>query len=137
VLVDPPERLLDEWRPGVKTAFRAGAATGATELCVLEQWCEPGTGAPMHAHPDAEEILLVVDGTAEVTVGEERAALGAGRSVVLPRASRHGFVNAGAEVLHIVAIFSAAEPTVVYEDAPTTTLEIHGDGSTFRVPRSS
>ena len=137
MLVDPPERLVEEWRPGVLTAFRAGASTGATELCVIEQSCDPGTGAPPHAHPDAEEIIVVVDGTAEFTVDEERAVLGAGRSIVLPRGSRHGFVNVGSESLHIWAVFSAAAPTVVYEDSPATAFEIRPKGSTFRVPRST
>src|SRR2546425_12813136 len=102
------------------TCFRAGASTGATKLCVIEQWCDPGTGAPMHAHPNAEEVIVVLEGTGEFSVDERRAVLGPGRSIVFPDLSRHGFVNGGSAVLHVCAVFSAPPPPGVYEDGPAT-----------------
>jgi len=52
---------LEEWRPGVKTRMLASARTGATALCIFEQWVAPGAGAPTHSHP-VEEVLIVREG---------------------------------------------------------------------------
>ena len=48
----------EEWRAGVTTRMRVSAANGATQLCMFEQWCEPGHGAPTHLHA-VEEVLCV------------------------------------------------------------------------------
>src|SRR3954469_7695906 len=51
VLVVPPSaQTREEWRPGVQTLLRVSAATGARDLSLLEQWHEPGCGAPTHVH---------------------------------------------------------------------------------------
>ncbi|WP_406853803.1 cupin domain-containing protein [Alsobacter sp. KACC 23698] len=98
------ERAL--WRPGVLTRMRISTATGAEQLCVFEQWCDPGCGAPPHLHT-VEEVLTVLAGRAEVWINEERAALTAGQSVIVPAGHRHGFHNTGETVLHMEAILAA------------------------------
>ena len=50
---------LVEWRSGVTTRLVCGASTGAAQLCVIEQWCDPGHGAPTHTHHEVEEVILV------------------------------------------------------------------------------
>ena len=97
----------EQWRPGVLTRMRASALTGSVQLCVFEQWCEPDCGAPTHLHA-VEEVLTVFAGQAEVWVGEERAILTAGQSVIVPAGHRHGFRNVGETILHMEAIL--AEP---------------------------
>lgn len=96
------------WRPGVGTRMRVSAATGAEQLCVFEQWCEPGCGAPAHWHT-VEEVLTVLSGRAEVWVGEERAMVTAGQSLVVPAGQRHGFSNTGETMLHVQAILAAPD----------------------------
>ena len=44
------------WRPEVMTRMIASAANGSAQLCLFEQWCEPGAGAPTHHHA-VEELL--------------------------------------------------------------------------------
>jgi mannose-6-phosphate isomerase-like protein (cupin superfamily) len=94
------------WRPGVLTRMRISTATGAEQLCVFEQWCDPGCGAPPHLHT-VEEVLTVLAGRAEIRIGEEHATLTAGQSVIVPAGHRHGFRNTGETVLHIEAILAA------------------------------
>jgi mannose-6-phosphate isomerase-like protein (cupin superfamily) len=96
----------EQWRPGVLTRMRISADSGAQELCVFEQWCDPGCGAPTHLHT-VEEILTVLDGRAEIWLGEERATLTAGQSAIVPARQRHGFRNTGDTTLHIEAILAA------------------------------
>ena len=93
-IIDRASEPLDEWRPGVMTRMLVSALTGAERLCVFEQFCDPGRGAPTHRHA-VEEVLAVLDGTAEVWLDEERAMLTAGQSVVVPAGRKHGFRNTG------------------------------------------
>ena len=105
-VVDHTEQEQERWRPGVLTRMRISALTGAAQLCVFEQWCDPGCGAPTHLHA-VEEVLTVLDGCAEIWVGEERTTVMAGQSVIVPAGQRHGFRNTGEKVLHLEAILAA------------------------------
>jgi glyoxylate utilization-related uncharacterized protein len=116
IVVRRRDAPLVEWRPGVRSLLHARPGAGPAVLCLLEQWCDPGAGAPTHTHFETEEILVVVEGDAEVRVDGESAALAAGDSVVFPPHSWHGFSNRGAGTLHVLALFSAAEPLVRYRD---------------------
>jgi quercetin dioxygenase-like cupin family protein len=116
---------LVEWRPGVRTRLHAASSTGAEHLCVIEQLCDPGTGAPPHRHDGVEEVIAILEGRARFFVDEEEAELAAGESLLVPAGARHGFTNVGEEVLRVLAAFSSATPTVEYEGDPGI-LEIGG-----------
>ena len=88
-IVDLDGQPLEEWRPGVTTRMRMSALTGSVQLCIFEQWCEPGTGAPSHGHA-VEEVLSALTGLAEVWIEGERATMVAGQSVVIPAGRIHG-----------------------------------------------
>jgi quercetin dioxygenase-like cupin family protein len=121
-----------EWRPGVRTRLHVGAATGATQLCVIEQWSEPGCGAPTHTHFEVEETITLVDGSADFWLDGARRRVETGETMLLPAWSRHGFVNAGAGVLRTLAAFSAASPRVEYEREPGVVYVIAGTGGLER-----
>lgn len=101
------DRKLEIWRDGVSTRMFVSAATGAAQLTVFEQWCDPGCGAPDHVHA-VEEVLRVLNGVAEIWVGNERRTVAPGESVIIPAGVRHGFKNTGTDPLHTLAIL--AEP---------------------------
>lgn len=125
VLSVPVDRqTVEEWRPGVRTRMLASAATGAETLCVFEQWCNPGCGAPAHVHCATEEVLVVLAGRARIWVEDEAVVLEDGGSVVVPASARHGFENVGEGVLHMLASLAAAAPPVAYEDFPGEVLSI-------------
>jgi len=96
----------EQWRQDVLTRMLVSAVSGAAELCIFEQFCDPGCGAPIHTHT-VEEVLAVLQGTAEITLGEARHVLNAGQSAVIPAGLRHGFVNTGEGVLHVQATLAA------------------------------
>jgi quercetin dioxygenase-like cupin family protein len=122
-----------EWRPGVVTRLHSAQATGARSLCVLEQLCEPGTGAPWHRHDGVEEVILVLEGRARFQVADEEFVVEAGGSVLLPAGSRHAFANVGATTLRLIATFASAAPPVDYEAEPGV-LEIGRDARRQRTP---
>src|SRR5262245_20146943 len=114
-VVDHERQSREEWRAGVMTRMRISAVTGSMQLCVFEQWCEPGCGAPTHLHA-VEEVLTVLDGQAEIWVEEERAIVPAGQSVLIGAGHRHGFRNAGTAILHIEAILAAPIYEASFDD---------------------
>jgi mannose-6-phosphate isomerase-like protein (cupin superfamily) len=118
-IVDHAGQEREQWRPGVLTRMRASALTGSVQLCVFEQWCEPDCGAPTHLHA-VEEVLTVLAGQAEVWVGEERATLTAGQSVIVPAGHRHGFRNVGETTLHMEAILAKPIFEAAFDDLRET-----------------
>lgn len=105
-----------DWRPGVSTRMLVSAMTGSAQLCIFEQQCEPGLGAPTHLHA-VEEVLTVVAGRAEVWVDGETIIAEAGHSVVIPAGSRHGFRNvAERDTLHMRAVLASCIFEASYDD---------------------
>ena len=118
-IVDHTLEPWDEWRPGVSTRMRVSAQGGSGQLCLFEQKCQPGLGAPTHFHA-VEEVLSVIDGEAEVWVGSERARLTVGQSVVIPAGLSHGFKNIGTGLLHVQATLASPVFEAAYEDLRET-----------------
>ena len=118
-LVDHNLEPRDEWRQGVMTRMRVSAKIGSTQICLFEQWCDPGLGAPTHYHA-VEEVLSVLAGEAEVWVGSERTIVKAGQSVVIPAGIPHGFKNAGTATLHVQATLASPVFEAAYEDKRET-----------------
>ena len=69
------------------------ATGGATSVIVA--WHKPGEGPPNHMHFKQEEILFIIEGFYEVTVGHETATAGPGSIVFIPRNVVHRFKNVG------------------------------------------
>jgi quercetin dioxygenase-like cupin family protein len=112
-IFDPASVPPEHWRPGVETRMIFAAENGATGLCIFEQWCAPGTGAPTHSHP-MEEVLTVRAGEAEMWIDADRITVTVGQSLLIPPGRLHGFRNSGQGTLHIHAVLAAA----VFEATP-------------------
>jgi quercetin dioxygenase-like cupin family protein len=98
----------------------------------MEQWVEPGAGAPLHTHFEVEEAILVVEGEAAFTMDGRTRRVVAGESILLPAHTWHGFRNPGEAVLHTVAVFAAAVPPVEYETEPGVVYAIGGTSEVRR-----
>jgi mannose-6-phosphate isomerase-like protein (cupin superfamily) len=115
-LIDHTAMETVDWRPGVATRMLVSAVTGSVQLCIFEQWCDPGLGAPTHLHA-VEEVLTIVAGEAEIWVDGETVTAGAGHSVVIPAGSRHGFRNCATEGrLHVQATLASCIFEASYDD---------------------
>lgn len=67
---------------------------------------EPRGGqVPWHNHPQ-EEVYLVLEGTGEICVGEERSALVAGQAVHVPSGAFHQLTNVGETPLRMVYCYT-------------------------------
>ena len=114
-ILDHQGQSSETWRAGVQTRMRVSALTGAQQLCVFEQWCAPGAGAPDHLHA-VEEVLTVLSGKAEVWLDDETATVTSGQSLVVPAGHRHGFRNIGTDTLHVQATLAAPMFEAAFSD---------------------
>ncbi len=105
-IIDHERQDREQWRPGVMTRMQVSAVTGSVQLCVFQQWCDPGKGAPTHLHA-VEEILTVLDGQAEFWLEDEHTNLTKGQSMLVPAGRKHGFRNTGTGTLHVQATLAA------------------------------
>jgi quercetin dioxygenase-like cupin family protein len=95
---DPTMRLK------VNFPFFLGTGTMSTAIVYFE--IEPGHRLGTHTD-SAEEILLVLQGEAEATVGDEEGRLSAGDMALVPAMVPHGLRNAGEEKVRVVGFFSS------------------------------
>ena len=107
--------LSDAWIDGDETArWRSGGghegeASGSSLLEV-----PPGCSLPRHTD-SAEETIVVAQGRARVTVGDETAELAAGGLALVPECVPHEVHNAGDEPLRLVALYASDDVTTTYE----------------------
>jgi len=81
-------------------------SVGAEDFVVLAEVLAPGQTIPFHRHDNAEEIVLLEEGGATVTVGDQRAVTGPRAMVFIPRNTWVSATNTSAENIHLTAIFS-------------------------------
>ncbi len=72
----------------------ATPSRGSTETAVWIVEIDPGTPATPHSLT-REEVFVVLDGTAEVAIGDDRAVARAGDAFVVPVAERFEVVGVG------------------------------------------
>jgi len=100
------EQPIEKWRDGVLTRMRMSVLLGGRQLCIFDQFCDPGLGAPTHLHA-VEEVLEVVDGAAEIWIGDEKVIVRRNQSVLVPAGAKHGFKNIESGILHVRATLAA------------------------------
>ncbi|WP_255149135.1 cupin domain-containing protein [Halorarius halobius] len=84
------------------------------DLMVVSMEIEPGNHLPSHRDSN-EELLVVTDGTVEVTVGDETVRLSSGECAVVPEMIPHGVENVGNETARIIGVFPDDELTATFE----------------------
>lgn len=100
--LDPSRRV----RVGFPHHSQVGNASTATVYFELD----PGTHVGLH-RDSSEELLLILEGEGEATVGDETAVTQAGAILTVPAMEPHDIRNVGAGTLRVLGFFSA--PTLV------------------------
>ncbi len=95
---DPTMRLK------VNFPFFVGTGTKSTAIVYFE--IEPGHRLGTHTD-SAEEILLILEGEAEVSLGNEQGQISAGEMALVPAMVPHGMRNVGEETVRVVGFFSS------------------------------
>jgi quercetin dioxygenase-like cupin family protein len=81
----------------------------AEKLLLVRVHMPPGQAHQFHRHPEMEEIIYVLEGTAEQWVDREKRLLGPGEMAHIPMDVVHGTYNAGSGTLRFLAILSPAK----------------------------
>jgi quercetin dioxygenase-like cupin family protein len=111
--------LVEGWAEDDETvrarfSFPITAASGAASTSVVYFEVEPGHRLSPHTHT-AEEVLLILEGTAEAILGEPATTLDAGGMTVIPANVLHNVANPGSDTLRAVGFFSSAATVNTYE----------------------
>ena len=94
-------------------------ADGDTPVRTGIQTSAPGYVAPMHFHPYTE-LLFIIEGEADVWIGDTRATFGPGQLAIVPAGRKHGFTNTGSGVLHIRSTLASPVFEAAYDDKRET-----------------
>ncbi|ASU84776.1 cupin [Nocardiopsis gilva YIM 90087] len=103
---DPPTQLFAwgriRWRVSPRTV--PGTAITVGDVVVF-----PGKGHERHLHEGSDEVIYVLSGTGEQTVGDGAAfPIAAGDTVHIPRSVPHSTHNTGWDVLRLVVVYGPA-----------------------------
>jgi oxalate decarboxylase/phosphoglucose isomerase-like protein (cupin superfamily) len=83
----------------------------------------PGSGHARHNHPGAEEIILVIEGTGQQMVEDERGTpmvreVGPGCTIFVPESRFHSTLNTGDRPMKLFVVYSPAGPELALRDLP-------------------
>ncbi len=92
----------------VEWVVREGDPPGAEQTLALATWA-PGQGNVEHTHPNCEEVVYVLEGVIDHTLGEQLAHLSAGDVIVVPRGAPHRLVNNSAAPVRTLIVFSSPD----------------------------
>ena len=96
----------DDYRPDSRWTLITDPSGSVDDVTVLIEEVAPGDHIPLHRH-SVNEAVLIVDGEAEVTLGDETLHPTAGSTVFIPAGTVHSHRNIGSGTLRITAIFPA------------------------------
>ena len=95
------------------------AKTGNKALYVGILEAEPGAEVPRNTHPGSAEILYVVSGAGDVTIGSEKITFGAEEALHIPDGQPHAAKFMGPDKTVMVQVFAPAGPEERYRAAQT------------------
>jgi quercetin dioxygenase-like cupin family protein len=104
-----PEEYSCEADPALRgrLALPMHTGNGAASCAVIYFEHEPGEHHGRHTD-SAEEVVLVLEGEAEVTAGDQEMRLTAGAVALVPATVPHDIRNVGQTRLRVVGFFSSA-----------------------------
>src|SRR2546428_13604850 len=91
--------------PGLVVSDLVDAAQGSQSLKIGELTIAPNTRVPRHIHPNTEEAMIMLEGTLEVVLGNQRMTVGPGHDVLAPAGTVNGFLNRTREPRRVPIVF--------------------------------
>jgi quercetin dioxygenase-like cupin family protein len=104
--LNPSDRL---W-----SAFALHKGMGSKHSSVVYFELQPGGAVGTHTD-SAEEVVLVLEGTVQVTLGDEQGMLSSGELALVPAMVPHSVRNTGTETARAIGFFAAAHVVSTFE----------------------
>jgi quercetin dioxygenase-like cupin family protein len=95
----------------------SGARLPAARLTFGLAEIEPGAKNPRHYHPNCDEVLYVLEGELEHTLGAEVVHLTPGALLYIPVNTEHDARNTGTGTARLVIAYSAPDRQTVFLEA--------------------
>lgn len=92
----------------VQWAVREGHPVGAEQTIGLAIF-NAGKSNVEHTHPNCEEVVYVMEGEVEHTLGDQTTILRAGDLIVVPRDVPHHLINNSAAACKTMIVFSSPD----------------------------
>jgi quercetin dioxygenase-like cupin family protein len=114
IAIDLDDFELVPTAPGRRVGFPLHSANGTASTATVLFELDPG--AELGVHTDsAEELLIVVQGTAEARIGDEVGRLEKHQVALVPAMAPHGLRNVGDDVLRVLGTFSSSTVVSTFE----------------------
>jgi len=107
--------------PGLEVYDLVDAAQGSHVLTIGELTIAPNARVPRHIHPNTEEAMIILEGTLEVVLGDQRMTVGPGHTVLAPAGTVHGFLNRSPEPARMLFVFPIHQVERVLSSMPGAT----------------
>jgi quercetin dioxygenase-like cupin family protein len=114
-VVDLDEMFVEPRGGGLSSSFPIHNGTGAASTATVMIEIEPGGELPRHTD-SAEELLIVLEGVAEASIGDETGRLERHQVALVPAMAPHGLRNIGDETLRVFGTFSASTVVATFEE---------------------
>lgn len=112
------ESLRNERAGQVSYLLLAPGQFGSAHMAITLVEGGPGSEQPMHSHPEAEQVYVIVAGTGVMRVDDEEQVVGPGTLVFIPPGASHAIRNVGSTPLTYVSAtsppFRMPEPGSVF-----------------------
>jgi quercetin dioxygenase-like cupin family protein len=99
----------------IRVAFPHSSVGGNASTATVYFELEPAARLGVHTD-SAEELLLVLEGEAEATIGEETGSAQAGAVLTVPAMEPHDVRNVGDGPLRVLGFFSASTVVSTFEE---------------------
>jgi mannose-6-phosphate isomerase-like protein (cupin superfamily) len=104
----------DDYRPNSRLAFVIDSGHSPVRtLSFIFETCAPGDYIPLHTHT-TDEAIIVEDGEAEVTLGDETRRVTAGSVVFVPAGTKHAWGNPTDKPLRAQGVFPTDVLDIAY-----------------------
>jgi len=114
IVFDTDSFELAPMAPGLRVSFPVHSANGTASTATVLFELDPG--ATLATHTDsAEELLIILQGTAEARIGDEVGRLDKNQVGLVPPMAPHGLTNIGDDVLRVLGTFSASTVVSTFE----------------------
>jgi quercetin dioxygenase-like cupin family protein len=106
VVVRAGEGPAVRWGPAGVVRILAGADSTDGSFSLVETTEHPGSAAPLHVHHGEAESFYIIEGTIELTCGEDTLTARAGDFVYTPKDVPHKYAVVGERPARVLLLFS-------------------------------
>jgi len=94
------------WGPGGTVRIIAGASSTDRSFSIVESTEPAGGGAPLHVHHGEAEAFYILEGTVELTCGDQTVTAHPGDFVYTPKDVPHKYTVGGDKPARLLMLFS-------------------------------